>query len=111
MSSRRKKTTPAGAAVLPSLALLLHALRGEVIALELESGALVRGTLVESDAAMNILVERVEFRDPQGVTSRAAMMQIRARQVYFFSLPTDWDVDAELALQVRQHVTGAAEGL
>lgn len=52
MQSRQRNKAAAAKPVLPSLALLLQALEGKVIALELKTGALVRGTLVEVDTAM-----------------------------------------------------------
>lgn len=49
----------------------------------------------------SVLLEDVQFRDAHGIRSYAAAMQIRARQVYYISLPSDWDVAHELHRQVQ----------
>lgn len=101
-----------GAVRVPStLTVLLHALVGERVELELRHGARVRGVLHAVDAQMNVTLADVSLLSSQSSSSSQSpssstsleLMYVAARHITFVHLPPDIDVfdtvDAHVCLR------------
>lgn len=66
---------------------LLHESQGHVITLELKTGQLYRGQLVETEDNMNIQMKDITVTERDGRTSHLKHVYVRGSNVRFFIVP------------------------
>ncbi|KAJ1668723.1 small nuclear ribonucleoprotein Sm D3 [Coemansia sp. RSA 2052] len=66
---------------------LLHESQGHVISLELKTGQLYRGQLVETEDNMNVQMKDIAVTERDGRTSHLKHVYIRGSNVRFFIVP------------------------
>ncbi|KAJ1806560.1 small nuclear ribonucleoprotein Sm D3 [Coemansia sp. RSA 2599] len=66
---------------------LLHEAQGHVISLELKTGQLYRGQLVETEDNMNVQMKEITVTERDGRTNHLKHVYVRGSNVRFFVVP------------------------
>ncbi|KAI8324818.1 Sm-like ribonucleoprotein, partial [Martensiomyces pterosporus] len=66
---------------------LLHESQGHIITLELKTGQLYRGQLVETEDNMNVQMKEITVTERDGRTSHLKHVYVRGSNVRFFIVP------------------------
>lgn len=66
---------------------LLHEAEGHIITVEMDSGEIYRGQMIEAEDNMNIVLQNVTFTDVSGQVSKLEHVYARGSKVRFVILP------------------------
>jgi len=88
---------------------LLHEAEGHIITVELKSGEMYRGKLVEAEDNMNSQLADIAFTDRAGKTTQLETVYIRGSKVRFFVLP-DMLRNAPMFKNQKKSASGLGRG-
>jgi small nuclear ribonucleoprotein (snRNP)-like protein len=93
----------------PTLAVLLQALEGQKVVLELRRDVVVRGTLLSCDAAMNMQLADATATPLGGAPRAAAWLHVRGRALRYAHLPASLDPAAAVAAAAARRAAALRE--
>jgi len=88
---------------------LLHEAEGHIITVELKSGEMYRGKLVEAEDNMNSQLADITFTDRAGKTAQLESVYIRGSKIRFFVLP-DMLRNAPMFKNAKKSASGLGRG-
>mmetsp|Transcript_10277 Transcript_10277/g.17258 ORF Transcript_10277/g.17258 Transcript_10277/m.17258 type:complete len:110 (+) Transcript_10277:118-447(+) len=89
---------------------LLHEGEGHIVTVELKSGEVYRGTLLEAEDNMNCEMQHIQYTARNGSQSKLERVYIRGSQIRFIILP-DMLKNAPMFKKIGQKVPSAARNV
>ncbi|KAJ3257734.1 small nuclear ribonucleoprotein Sm D3 [Boothiomyces sp. JEL0866] len=89
---------------------LLHESQGHIVTIELKTGGIYRGRLVDVEDNMNVQLKDITFTSREGRVSQLELVYIRGSQVRYFIVP-DMLKNAPMFKSVASGAKGKGIGL
>eukprot|EP00301_Raphidiophrys_heterophryoidea_P024353 c7881_g1_i2.p1 GENE.c7881_g1_i2~~c7881_g1_i2.p1 ORF type:complete len:108 (-),score=24.65 c7881_g1_i2:59-382(-) len=79
-----------------SLCVVLAALRGEQVIIDLLNETSIRGCIIDADTSMNVTLADCEIQNTHGVHTQASQLHVCGRHIRHVQLPDNVGVPAKL---------------